>query len=333
MPAKLDLTNQRFGRLVALREATDEEKQYKKGVFWYCQCDCGNTIVTRTHSLRCGETKSCGCYNKMRVAETQRSKVIDMTGERYGRLTVLYYDKNSPPGSTHWICKCDCGNIISALRDSLISGGVKSCGCLKKELTSQLGSNREIHPYKDESNNKYGKLTVIRKYNPSIDGQKPNYGGIWWICECECGKKCAINGSSLRTGNTTSCGCCNSKGELEIRELLKKNNINYFEQFKINIKQVTNNKLLRFDFAVDDPNEEFFFIEFDGIQHVEPVIFFGGEDYYKEILINDQLKNEFCINNHIPLIRIPYSKLSKITMDDLLPSKSKYLLTREELCG
>lgn len=326
MPAKLDLTNQRFGKLIVLREATDEEKQYKNGVFWYCQCDCGNIKVTRTHSLRCGETKSCGCYNKTRVAETQRAKVIDMTGKRYGRLLVLYYDKNSPPGLTHWICKCDCGNTISALRDSLISGKVKSCGCLRKELTSQLGSNQELHPYKDESNNKYGKLTVIRKYNPDIDEEKPEYGGIWWLCECECGKRCFVKGASLRSKNTISCGCCNSKGELEIRNLLKENNIDYYEQFKVNIKQVTNNKLLRFDFAANTPSEKFFFIEFDGIQHIEPVDFFGGEEYYKETQKNDQLKNEFCLKNHIPLIRIPYSKINKITIDDLLPSKSKYLL-------
>ena len=64
MPRKLDLTGQRFGRLLALREATEEEKCGRKGVFWYCLCNCGNYTVTRTHSLRCGETKSCGCHSK-----------------------------------------------------------------------------------------------------------------------------------------------------------------------------------------------------------------------------------------------------------------------------
>lgn len=330
MPAKLDLTNQRFGRLIALREATNEEKEYKKGVFWYCLCDCGNTTVTRTHSLRCGETKSCGCYNKMRVAETQRAKVIDMTGQHYGRLTVLYYDKSSPPGETSWFCRCDCGNIVSAKRESLIAGKKMSCGCLKKERFSLMAQNPNIHFYKKETNNKYGKLTVIREYNSSIDGEIPNYGGKWWVCVCECGKKCIVNGSSLRTGNTTSCGCCNSRGELEIRNLLEQNNIKYIDQFKVNIKQVSDNRLLRFDFAASTSTDPFFFIEFDGIQHSEPVEFFGGENYYKEMLKNDQLKNEFCINNHIPLIRIPYKMLSKMTIDDLLPSKSKYLLTDKD---
>ena len=324
MPTKLDLTNQRFGKLIALREATDEEKEYKNGVFWYCQCDCGNTTIVRTHSLRCGETKSCGCYNKTRVAETQRAKVIDMTGERYGRLTVIKYDINSSPGSTHWICQCDCGNIVSVLRDSLIGSFTQSCGCLRKEVVSKRGKDKSTHYNINELNNRYGKLTVIRRHNELIDDPVPNYGGIWWLCKCECGNELFVSGPSLRSGNTTSCGCNVSRGELLIKKILDNNNISYFSQFKVNLKNNVKYPL-RFDFAVSTKDYNFYFIEFDGKQHFESVEYFGGEKYYKYTVNNDKLKNEFCKTNHIPLIRIPYNIIKKLTIDDLLPQKSQYL--------
>lgn len=58
---KLDLTGQRFGRLVALKEAGHN----KEGrTMWQCKCDCGGEKVATTHDLRCGNTRSCGCVQR-----------------------------------------------------------------------------------------------------------------------------------------------------------------------------------------------------------------------------------------------------------------------------
>ena len=56
MSDPVDITNQRFGRLVALHAAGNHN-----GVLWLCQCDCGNTKVLRPGHLRAGSIKSCGC--------------------------------------------------------------------------------------------------------------------------------------------------------------------------------------------------------------------------------------------------------------------------------
>jgi hypothetical protein len=70
MPAKLDLTGKRFGRLVTVRHA-QEVAGPKAATRWECICDCGTHLLASTRSLRSGHTKSCGCLQKERV--TQRS--------------------------------------------------------------------------------------------------------------------------------------------------------------------------------------------------------------------------------------------------------------------
>ena len=61
------------------------------------------------------------------------SKLIDLTGNKYGKLTVISRQPNAPHGVTVWKCKCDCGNTTNVRGNNLKSGAVKSCGCLLKE--------------------------------------------------------------------------------------------------------------------------------------------------------------------------------------------------------
>jgi hypothetical protein len=54
----------------------------------------------------------------------------DITGQKFGKLTVLGRDYSyQSPKHTKWFCKCECGNIKSIFRNSLISGRTQSCGC------------------------------------------------------------------------------------------------------------------------------------------------------------------------------------------------------------
>lgn len=57
----IDITGQRFGRLVALRQAKYDRPKRSKGAMWLCQCDCGNITYASSHDLRTGMRKSCGC--------------------------------------------------------------------------------------------------------------------------------------------------------------------------------------------------------------------------------------------------------------------------------
>lgn len=61
----LDLVNQRFGRLVAIRKS---HRQNNK-VMWECLCDCGNTTYVSTNYLTSGRIRSCGCFRKDQISE------------------------------------------------------------------------------------------------------------------------------------------------------------------------------------------------------------------------------------------------------------------------
>lgn len=62
---------QKYGRLSVIRE-TDQRK--RGAVLWECRCDCGNTVYVGTHSLKSGNTKSCGCLQIERAMEYHRKR-------------------------------------------------------------------------------------------------------------------------------------------------------------------------------------------------------------------------------------------------------------------
>lgn len=65
--------------------------------------------------------------------------VINLIGNKYGRLLVVEYAGNTKHGSALWNCVCDCNNIFIAIAGSLKSGNTKSCGCLRKDKIYRRG--------------------------------------------------------------------------------------------------------------------------------------------------------------------------------------------------
>lgn len=65
MTPKIDLTGQRFGRLLVVADAGRKDRK----VMWLCRCDCGTETTVRSYYLRSGHTTSCGCYGRERVIE------------------------------------------------------------------------------------------------------------------------------------------------------------------------------------------------------------------------------------------------------------------------
>lgn len=124
---KLDLTGQRFGRLIAVSPTKKGQK-----TAWLCRCDCGNEKIIVTASLRNGSTQSCGCLHKESVIRLNASKKKDIpTNTKFGRLTVLKEGGRTNKGLVQWVCQCDCGKQILVSGADLRSGGRSSCGCLR----------------------------------------------------------------------------------------------------------------------------------------------------------------------------------------------------------
>ena len=84
MRAKLDFTNQRFGRLVAIRNVGSD---CSGNSLWECKCDCGNLIVAHSQRLKCGKTKSCGCLNRdLTIARNKANATVNCRNNRLYRI-------------------------------------------------------------------------------------------------------------------------------------------------------------------------------------------------------------------------------------------------------
>ena len=127
----VDLSGKRFGKLVVLESAKRPDEAKNRETYWLCQCDCGNTKIIRKGSLTLEGTKSCGCHK-----ENMIYKIKDLTGEKFNRLTVIkrvVYTEGIRQGTTHWLCRCDCGKTTVVSGKSLKKGTTKSCGCYRSE--------------------------------------------------------------------------------------------------------------------------------------------------------------------------------------------------------
>ena len=89
-----------------------------------------------------------------------------------------------------------------------------------------------------------------------------------------------------------------------------------------------NKALFKFDFFVNNS----YLIEYDGDIHFSDTKTRGwySSDYQNQIQQFDQLKNEWCKNNNIPLIRIPYTHLKELCIEDLLLETSQFIVNKNE---
>lgn len=236
-------------------------------------------------------------------------KLIDLTNQRFGRLTVISKDFTKTGKQTYWICQCDCGQKKSVRSSHLRNGDIASCGCLKKDKK------------KDISGQKFGKLTALFQ-TEKVSSSRQTY----WHCKCECGKEIDVRLDSLSNGHTQSCGCLNeSKGETKICQLLKENNITFEREktFKDFIYEDTGFHP-KYDFYLPQYNR---LIEFDGQQHYQESFWGKEEGYTLEFRQKrDKIKNQYAKKNNITLIRIPYWEIKTLTLESLLGDKYIYKL-------
>lgn len=237
---------------------------------------------------------------------------IDLTGKRFERLVVVsrLYKKGN---EWYWLCQCDCGNTKEVRGVSLREGKTRSCGCLKQESDRSPKGNA-----KDLTGQKFGHLLVVSREGSDHRGEAR------WLCECDCKNtnRIIVLGSNLRTGHTRSCGCeRRSHGELRIEELLQKAGIHYISE-KIMFK-FSSGYNAKFDFYVEDK----YLIEYDGETHYQYNLHgWHNEEQLDKQQERDAIKTQWCKDNNIPLIRIPYTRLKELQIEDLLLETSQYVI-------
>jgi hypothetical protein len=219
----IDLTGQRFGRLVVIKR-TGNDKNGR--VMWLCRCDCGGERVVLGSYLKNGDVKSCGCYHM---------SFKDLIGKKFGKLTVISLDHKKKTKNTtkvYWNCICDCGNVKVVEGNSLKT---KSCGCIQKEFEDLIGK-------------KFGRLTVISQVDkPSYKKEKK--GGVYWKCLCDCGNITITNSHSLKGGSTKSCGCL--RNENHTKKVALSIGESAFNRLFYTYKKNAINRNLKFDISKD----------------------------------------------------------------------------------
>lgn len=317
----IDETGKQYGNLTVIRQAETNSHD----AYWECICTCGNKTIVRGTDLRSGRVKSCGCLR----GKIGPNALIDETGNRYGRLIVIERVDNRGK-DTCWKCKCDCGNETVVRGYDLRSGQIKSCGCYRIDKCKEPKGPRTYNNYLvnapdeiplGEAENlrgkRFGKLVPLYRVNV-----ESTQNCAFWKCQCDCGNVTITRSTTLKSGKVTSCGCSiESHGEIKIKELLLNNNLSFEQEYWFNDCRDVNP--LRFDFYVNN----LYLIEFDGKQHTEAIDYFGGKEGLQKTQQRDKIKNEYCKTHNIPLIRIPYWHYDDITIEDLKPETSQFLIT------
>ena len=125
------------------------------------------------------------------------AKFEDLTGKKFGELTVLYRNKElqeqKKANYCYWHCLCSCGKETDTTTASLKNGHTKSCGHLAKLTQKQ--------PLKLNPGEIYGRLTILERV------PAPKSRNSIWKCKCECGNIINVTGHCLKSGMTKSCGC------------------------------------------------------------------------------------------------------------------------------
>ena len=192
-----------------------------------------------------------------------------------------------------------------------------------KKMLKEYGWE-EPRQIEDLTNQTFGKLKVLYRVD-KYDSK--GYKLIYWHCKCDCGNECDVYAGSLKAVvGTKSCGCILSKGEQKIQEILQNNNIIFETQKTFNDCRFPNtNCLARFDFWVNNN----YIIEFDGEQHFQYSNYnnsWNTKEKFQIIQEHDKFKNQYCKNNNIPIIRIPYWHLNKLCFKDLKLETSKFIV-------
>ena len=226
----------------------------------------------------------CSCCGGS-VKKTHREFLIeakDIHGSKY-----IYIDEYKD-ALTKMIIMCPKHGVFKQTPNKHLGGqGCKKCNDenIKLDVNTILNRAYEIH---------------IDKYIYCLSNS--DYSNINSKIHIKCKKHKVFEQSIYSHLNGSGCPLCNaSKGESMIEQVLNNRDIIYIRQYTFN--DCLNKRALLFDFYLSDFN---ICIEYDGKQHFEPIEYFGGEEAFNKRIIRDEIKNNYCKDNNIKLLRIPY---------------------------
>lgn len=288
-------TGERFGKLV-VTAMVYKTVNGRPRTYANCKCDCGKETIklvdTLLNSKKKGYISSCGCSRQESVIRTF-GRNID--GERFGRLIVLRTIWKSKEYKKPMVeCVCDCGKRVTLAKCDVQSMHTRSCGCLQREAASQGKIKDDTGLVSDSG------VEILHKTRKNDKNQQ------LYLCKCFCGNTFEELPARIKNNHVQSCGCqIRSCKERFISNFLDSINIKYEQQYKFD--ECKSKYRLRFDFALFGRSRNLIaLLEYDGEQHFRAIDFFGGEEAFTKTKARDSIKENFCKENNIKLVRLPY---------------------------
>lgn len=160
----------RYGEWEIIGEAS-------KPYYSLCKCSCGVIKEVNNSTLRLGKSKSCGHG----VEKQTRDRFYNRTdkqvlGKKFGKLTVI--KRVNSQGSSRYLCRCDCGNEIIVRSSYLLTGGRKSCGCLRSETSKKLMESIKQSGYDARDANRFEGTNIASLNEGLSKSNKTGYKGV-----------------------------------------------------------------------------------------------------------------------------------------------------------
>lgn len=248
---------------------------------------CGHEYEVHWNNFQSG-VRCPKCSGLMKFTnENIVERMYDLAGDEYTKLDDVYINANTKFSIKHNIC----GHEYEVSWGKFQSGNrCPKCSGHYKYTDSEI-----IEMISDMTQGEYTKLSIY------INAQTK-----FPIRHNVCGHEYEVRWNDFRRDNR--CPKCNqSKGEKFISDYLTNKNISFTTQARFD--DCRQKRPLPFDFGiVDDENMIIALIEFDGKQHFESVELWGGEEALALTQLRDQIKNQYCEDNNIPLLRIRYDE-------------------------
>lgn len=256
---------------------------------------CGNIYNPLPNDFLRGRSTCPTCSgNYKRTTEDFKKEVFDLTGDEYVVLGE-YISAHNPILIRHNIC----GNEYYGNRNGFLKGHRCPKCSVENRVEKRTFSKKHILNFISSKGYEY------------VSGE---YKNAYSDLQVKCSKKHTFTTKYVYLYSNIGCPICNaSRGEKMISKWLDNNDIDYDREFIFKDLVSINNGYPRFDFVIYNTNNEIHsLVEYDGIQHFEHRDFLMTEKEFNTLQANDNLKNVYCIENNIELLRISYKDFNNI---------------------
>jgi hypothetical protein len=262
-----------------------EYKTMSKSALFLCN-NCTNEWNARAGSVINGGSGCPVCRNKTKINEVEKM-LID---RHNGKIVIKEYCGNMNDPSTFECVICGWSWSVPCKNVTTVGTGCPNCFNIRRgsslvvPFDAALERLFEMHGDNITMLEYGGGLVNIAKF----------------LCNI-CGTSWSVKASDVISQGHSCPTCKQSKGETKIRKYLKKINVEFKPEFYFS--DCVHKRMLPFDFYVPRYN---LCIEYQGIQHHEPIAFFGGENSLADVQKRDKIKLDYCNTNNIPFLRINF---------------------------